>query len=169
LPHAWIVYDARQTTRDEALVLLSDGIVDPRKTVLLERSVADYDAPDDIAGDRIEFARYDPDRIDLRVQATAAGMLVMSEVFDSGWRAHVDGNPVSIHAADGVLRALPIPAGDHRVTMRYEPTSLRYGVLISLMAAVAMALVWGALCVRELTRWRQSRRVDDRRPEETQG
>jgi uncharacterized membrane protein YfhO len=76
----------------------------------------------------------------------ADGLLILSDVFDDGWRAYVDGERVPISVADHVLRAVPLPAGEHTVELRYEPLSLRLGILISSLGFV-LGVVLAALAV----------------------
>jgi uncharacterized membrane protein YfhO len=68
---------------------------------------------------------------------------VLSEAYYPAWKAYVDGRPVPLYVADHVLRAVPVPAGEHTVELRYESWSLRVGMavsLISYLALIALAL-----------------------------
>jgi hypothetical protein len=149
LPRAWIVYSARQATPEEALKLLSSGEVEPRQTALLERQPPDLSPPEDSSSDRASVSTYEAGRIELNTTTGASGLLVLSEVFYPAWKAYVDGEPVPIYRADHLLRAVPIPAGEHAVELRYESRALKTGVAISLLAytalvglVIAKARVW---------------------------
>lgn len=150
LPRAWIVHSARQAQPQETLKLLSSGRVDPRRTVLLEQQPPPLAPVADASADRVMLTRYEAERIALRTSTSAAGMLVMSEVYYPAWKAYVDGRPVPVYAANAVLRAVPVPAGDHTVELRYESFALRAGVALSLLAYLALA----ALCVFAIRRRR---------------
>ena len=50
---------------------------------------------------------------------------VFSDVyFPWGWKATIDGNPAELARVNYVLRALQIPAGEHEITMQFDPDSL---------------------------------------------
>ena len=57
-----------------------------------------------------------------------------------GWKVTVNGTDAEMRRAQGVVRAVRIPAGDSLVRTKYEPWSLRYGAALSLMA-VLVALI----------------------------
>jgi len=79
----------------------------------------------------------------LEVEATACeggGMLVAGEAFDPGWRAEVDGAEVPVLRADLALRAVPVPAGTHRVRMTYSPRAQWPGIAVSAAAVVLLVL-----------------------------
>jgi len=60
-----------------------------------------------------------------------------------GWVAELDGAPAPILPADGLVRAVPFPAGRHRLVMRYEPWEARAGLaLTALGLALTAALAW---------------------------
>ncbi|MGH2561562.1 MAG: YfhO family protein, partial [Thermomicrobiales bacterium] len=148
LPRAWVVHDARQVARGEALPLLASRAVDPRRTALLEVAPPPLAQPSNPATDSVAFDRYEPDRLRLTVQTEAAGLVVVSEVYDPGWHAYVDDERTPLYVADHVLRAVAVPAGTHTVEMRYEPRSLRVGIAISAVFAVAVLVVFGAAAWR---------------------
>lgn len=83
----------------------------------------------------------------LAVEAEASGpaLLVVNDAFWPGWVAEVDGAPAAILAADGLVRAVPFPAGRHRVVMRYEPPEVRAGLWGSAAGLLLLAglAAWG--------------------------
>lgn len=139
LPRAWIVHSVRRANAREALELLSSGAVDPRRTALLEGGPPPrLEEPRDPTADRAWITSREPDSLSLQTATDAPGLLVLSEVKYPAWKAYVDGGPAPLRAADGLLRAVPIPAGEHTVELRYESGTLRWGIAISLTTAAAL-------------------------------
>jgi Bacterial membrane protein YfhO len=149
LPRAWIVHSAKRAKPEEALKLLSSGAVDPGQKALLERRPPSLARPDDASFDRALVTEYEAGRIQVKTTTGAPGLLVLSEVYYPAWKAYVDGEPALIYRADYLLRAIPIPTGDHTVELRYESWSLRVGVAVSLSAYVALV----AVAIAKARRW----------------
>ena len=143
-PRAWIVHDVRAVERGQALGQLTGGAVDPRRTALVEGNPPAVSAPAGPAAESARVTRYEPDAITIATEAAAPGLLVLGEVYSGGWRAYVDGEPADVLPTDHVLRGVPIPAGEHRVELRYEPASLRLGLPISALSAAAMIVAFAA-------------------------
>ena len=72
------------------------------------------------------------------------GYLVLAYTDYPGWHATVDGQPVEILRANYAFMALPLEPGRHRVILRYQPFSWKFGALIS---AIAVLLVIGMAMV----------------------
>jgi uncharacterized membrane protein YfhO len=77
-----------------------------------------------------------------------AGLLVISEIYyPAGWNATLDGKETEILRADYALRAVQIPAGNHKLELKFEPQSFFLGNKIMaissiiLMGISALALV----------------------------
>jgi uncharacterized membrane protein YfhO len=66
-------------------------------------------------------------------------VLVASEIHYPGWEATVDGQRADLYAADYLLRGLVLPAGAHRVEMRYTASAARTGAFISLACLLLVA------------------------------
>jgi hypothetical protein len=81
---------------------------------------------------------YAPGYARLRVQAPAAGYLVLTDSFYPGWRASVDDRPAPILRADLLFRAVAVPAGEHTVRFWFDPDSLKLGLALSLAALVVV-------------------------------
>lgn len=150
-PRAWIVHEARQAMPDRALDLLATGAVDPGRTVVLEALPPPLAWPPDPAAESTTIAHYAPDLVELDVTAGADGLLVVSEAYYPAWRAYVDGRPAPLYVANHALRAVPVPAGAHRVTLRYESATLQAGVAIS-GATAALLVVLMVVPVRRRRR-----------------
>ena len=144
VPHAWIVHDLRAVARGEALPLLTSGTVDPYRTALVEGPLPAAADPPPGAAEAARVTAYTPDRLTIATESAAPGLLVVSEIYESGWRAYVDGVPAPVLPTDHALRGVPLPAGEHVVELRYEPLSLRLGLLISGVAALLIAAICAA-------------------------
>lgn len=82
--------------------------------------------------------RLEDDLVALAVDARADGLLVVREGWGRGWRAEVDGRPAPVLPADALFRAVPVPAGRHEVTLRYEAPLRAHGAALGLVAWAAL-------------------------------
>lgn len=132
---------------DTALGLLAARAIDPRRMTVLAPG-QDAGAPPasgEWRAGSVRVERPSPEVWEIEVRGSSGGWLVVSEAWAPGWRAWVDGSEVPMARVDHALRGLPLPRGDSRVRMVYAPSSLRTGLLISVVALVA---------VLARTRWR---------------
>lgn len=158
LPRAWIVHDLRNVAPTTIFSSLRAGDVDPRRTALLSTNPPETGQPKDPSRDRAAIAAYEPDRIDVTTSSGAAGLLVLSEIDQANWHAYVDGKPGRVYQTDGILRGVPIPAGDHTVELRYDQPSLRFGLLVSAATALVVCLAVLALGLqRRRSRWQSGK------------
>ena len=146
LPHVWIASQAQVMTDDAAILgTLARPDFDPRQTVIIEQTPAEPlgDATNVTAGD-VSVTSYENNRLELMAQLSRPGWLVLSEIYYPGWLATIDGGPANLYQADYILRAVPVPAGQHRIILTFMPRSFVIGLLVSLaslMILAALALV----------------------------
>jgi hypothetical protein len=93
----------------------------------------------------VELLARAPARWELAVTAPAAAVLEVANPYFPGWRAHVDGCSAAIDARPGQAVRVRVPAGAHRVELLYRPVSLAVGVLLALLAALALSAWASAL------------------------
>lgn len=158
LPRAFLVDSARVVpSREETLRLLQDPTFDLRAVVLLAQEpdpppdrpqpppvLAPADtlalAPADTLTAGVRLVRHTPREVVWEVSTDRDRWLVASEVYyPAGWTAQIGTEPVPIHQANHLLRAVRVPAGEHLVTMRFAPETDRLSIRI---AAVATAGVY---------------------------
>jgi hypothetical protein len=81
------------------------------------------------------------ERVEVQVEAAEPGLLVLADTDYPGWRAKLDGRPVRMERYEGLLRAVPMPAGHHVVSFAFEPASVRTGYAISLISLGILLLL----------------------------
>ncbi|HYE96321.1 MAG TPA: YfhO family protein [Rubricoccaceae bacterium] len=152
LPRAFFVDSAVVVEDDEAArARLLDPRLDLRRVaVLSEPPPQGFTAPADTgAATQVRLERFTPDEIVWRVRTDRPRLLVASEVFyPAGWRAFVGDQAAPILRANYLLRAVPVPAGQHLVTMRFAPERHRVGLLVSSVSSLLVylgAIVLGGL------------------------
>lgn len=126
---------------EAALNRLRSPAFDPRATAVVEGPVDFAPAAGQIERP-VKVLRYGLRDFEVETDAARPAFLVTSETYYPGWRAWVDGaekRPVLTNAA---FRGLAVPAGRHRVRMRFEPSSLWYSAWVTLAACLAVAAVF---------------------------
>ena len=105
------------------------------------------------AAGSVSVTQYTPGHIVLNVDAARQSLLVIAESYYPGWRATVDNHPAAVLRANYISQGLVIIPGKHKVELRYEPGSFRYGALVSLLGMASLLALWAwALVGRK--RWR---------------
>jgi Bacterial membrane protein YfhO len=85
-----------------------------------------------------------PEALTIETSSSDPSYLVLSDSFDPGWSAKVDGHPAPIRPAYIAFRAVYLPAGPHRVDFKYRPAGFRLGLILSSIGLVVclVLLVW---------------------------
>jgi hypothetical protein len=76
-----------------------------------------------------------------RIDDPDGGVLVWRETFYRGWKARLDGEETPILCADGLFQAVAVPPGRHEILFRYTPAGLPTGLVLSLLAGLAVLTV----------------------------
>lgn len=85
-----------------------------------------------------------PERIELETASDDPSYLVLTDTFDPGWRATVDGDEKPIRPAYVAFRAVFLQPGKHIVIFTYTPKYYREGLATTATGCVwiLIALVW---------------------------
>ncbi|CAA9576694.1 MAG: hypothetical protein AVDCRST_MAG87-2930 [uncultured Thermomicrobiales bacterium] len=128
---AWVVHDVRPNNDGEGLAQLASGAADGRTVAFIDGALPEVSPPAAGAVESVTITGKENNRLSADVVASAPGLAVFSEVYEEGWKAWVDGEPIDILRTNHALRGVPIGPGEHTVEFRYEPESIRIGLLIS--------------------------------------
>ena len=89
----------------------------------------------------IELVAYEPNYLKYEVSSDKGGTVVFSEIYYPGWKSTIDGQEVAHGRANYILRAMNVPAGQHVVEFRFDPTSLHVTENIAFVALGLLALL----------------------------
>ncbi|RYZ00509.1 MAG: hypothetical protein EOO11_01250 [Chitinophagaceae bacterium] len=151
---AWFVRNLA-TVKDASAEMRALDNFDPRATAFVR------EANRPAAGNGTVFSgegtvtllKNENDVITYKTSSPAPQFAVFSEVYyAAGWKAFIDDKELSIARVNYVLRGLPVPAGDHTITFRFEPPAYVKGhgitsiftVLLLLLLAAGIFLEWRA-------------------------
>lgn len=151
LPHAFFPDSVVRVTDPEEAASRTRSLSDPGALAVVEPM---GEETTDLVGGRgtAEVLRWDPDRVEVDVQAQRGGLLFVSEIWHPDWRASVDGDPVTVHRVNGAFRGVVVPPGSHRVRWTYRSPTVRAGALVSIGSLVLVIGLIVGLPVRRRAR-----------------
>ena len=131
----------RSTSRFDAI---TNGNFNFREAALVERSGPWAKEFSDLKPGRVEQKvtriEYGADVNSLAIDlwSEREALLVVTDAWYPGWRATVNGRAAPIAEVNAFQRGIRVPAGNSSVVMRYEPWTVRAGILVSLAALIAV-------------------------------
>ncbi|HEX8143153.1 MAG TPA: YfhO family protein [Pyrinomonadaceae bacterium] len=144
LPRAWLVAEAEAVDGEEALRRIrgeSASGFDPRRTALLEippQEMPVLPGGPVSSGSDARITTYEANALEIETVSEASSVLILSEISYPGWIATVDGAQATLYTTDFLLRGVAVPAGRHRVVMRYTAPAARNGAFVSLSTLVLL-------------------------------
>lgn len=118
---------------------------DPATTVVLDEDAILEPAGDDGRPDsapRLTLSRNAPGSLEMRIeQNDRPGFLVVTDAWDSGWQAAVNGRPEPVLRANHCFMAVGVPAGETVVTLSYKPGVFTLGAWISILSLLGVVAI----------------------------
>ena len=153
--NAWFVQEVKTVENADAEIASLDAI-NPLQTAVVDKRFADDlkgftpSASDSTAS--IVLDSYRPSHLTYTSKTNSEQLAVFSEIYyQPGWKATIDGKSAPHFRADWTLRAMRIPAGDHKIDFIFRPQGYvtasyvsnfsSFFVLLLLLAAIAYS-VW---------------------------
>lgn len=92
----------------------------------------------------IRLVAYAPNRLVYTSKSDQRQFAVFSEIwYPKGWDAFIDGQPLNYLCVDYLLRGAEIPAGEHRIEFRFQPSIYKTGNTLSLIGSLLLLAVLG--------------------------
>jgi membrane protein YfhO len=159
-PFAYLIYEARTVPNDaEALQMSSAADFNPRQTISLNQNpgiTISAPRPPDASASVTEFK---PEAITIHVNTPTNAILSLAHPDYPGWQAALDNQPTTLLRAYGAFTAIAVPAGQHTVTLTYDPLSYRIGSTISLIAWGGLAILGFVFAIRRMTLYARNQRA----------
>lgn len=128
----------------DSIIPTETAVVDARFKDVLKGTTESY--KDSLSS--IRLTSYAPNRLTYETNNAQDGIAVFSEIYyPNGWHVTIDGQPAELARADYILRTMYVPAGQHTIEMRFDPTSLHvtegiaYGALALLVIGIIVAVL----------------------------
>jgi hypothetical protein len=143
LPRAFFV-DSTVTLhgRKEIFDYMKSGRFDPHRTAILEENAAIPIKAG--AGNSATLTSFDIHEIHVDAKVNQAGLMVLSEIYyPAGWKVFVDSRESKIFKTNYILRSVFLQPGEHKIVFKFQPTSYRLGVWISLSTMILLVALLG--------------------------
>lgn len=146
LPRAFVPGSVQRVASDtESLERMAQTAFDPRLIAYMTDESPGL--PAEIRGS-VSVQHETPGSVSLEADMATDGMVVLTDLWDTGWQADLNGNPVPIERVDVAFRGVRVPAGKHSIRMTYAPASLHSGISACLFAVLVLFLqVVGTICL----------------------
>ena len=140
--NAWIASDIKWVaTPNDEIDAIADTDVQNVAIVNNEfkNIVGDFNATP--AKGAIILVDYKPNELRYGFDSSKDELVVFSEIWTKkGWKMWIDGVEKPLLRADYILRAAIVPAGQHEIVMRYEPSIWRIGNAIQLITSLMILI-----------------------------
>ncbi len=94
-----------------------------------------------IKSNQLELDRFSSDFFSGSIVMPENGFLLLTIPYDRGWQATVDGQKQFIDTVDNSLMALELSAGEHVVSMSFEPYGFKDGVIVTLGSLAILLII----------------------------
>ena len=141
--NAWFVENIKWVSNPNE-ELLNLGETDLVKTAVINNSFKDQ-IPSTLDFDpsaQIELIEHEPNRLVYRSSAAKDQLAVFSEMYyGHGWISYIDDEETPHIRANYALRAMMVPAGEHIITFKFEPKTVKTGSAIALASSIILGFL----------------------------
>lgn len=119
---------------------MGEGMFDPLKTAVIRATYKNELGNSPIGKDSsatVKLTQYGLDEMSFTSNNSQAGLAVFSDIYyNKGWKAYVDETETPIIRANYVLRAVKVPAGQHKIEFRFRPESFYNGQKVAIVSSI---------------------------------
>lgn len=140
-PHAYIVPNAIVVKNKKELTdNLTNKSFNYKNSILLEK-YPHYPIKNSSSYQPVNITSFSPNKVELSVSLKESGFLVLSDIWDYGWKAYDNGKKTEVLKANGIFRSIYLKEGNHSVVFIYQPDSYGIGKKITLFALFSIILL----------------------------
>ena len=154
LGNAWFVSSIKMVANADSEIAAMSNF-NPGNTVIVDERFKDkingfsFNTQDSTA--QIVLTDYKPNHLTYKFSGKSEQLAVFSEIYyDKGWNAYIDGKLSDYFRANYVLRAMRLPAGEHTIEYKFEPSVVINGEKIAFAGSIFILLLCAAAIVKEV-------------------
>jgi len=143
--NAWFVSDTMIVENADAEIASLD-MIDPMQTAVIDERFAEYlkdftPSQHDYTAS-IVLESYRPSHLIYTSKTNSEQLAVFSEIYyQPGWKATIDGRPAPHFRANWTLRAMLVPAGEHRIEFEFKPEGYIKAAYVSNISSFLVLLL----------------------------
>lgn len=144
------LYPERVETIDDDTVRLqklADASFDPREVAYVEVELPELARASGYA----VIQREQPQRVEIALDMQTPGLVVLSDLWDVGWNAELDGEEVPILRVNHAVRGVLAPPGSSTPVYRYASRSCRRRAALADASALVVT-IWCGIVLRATRR-----------------
>jgi hypothetical protein len=148
MPHVALIgrYRVREK-RNAIFTAMREPAFNPRHEVILEQEPKPRPADSDKAAGSARIIKETTDSLTIEADTPQPAILLITDVYTPSWQAVALPGSTQTHydlmPANYVLRAVPLAAGHHRLSVEYRPSAFYLGEKISVGALLCFIAVFG--------------------------
>jgi hypothetical protein len=149
---AWFVKEIKVVANaDSEMAALTD--LNPAIVAVTDKKCESYLSgfrPEPDSSASIKLVNYLANHLTYETRASTEQFAVFSEIYyDKGWNAYIDGKLTPHIRVNYILRAMRVPAGNHKIEFKFEPDVYKTGENIALAGSIILLLLLGFSLFRE--------------------
>jgi hypothetical protein len=130
--------------------LLYLGSIDPRKQALLSPTDIQEIGRKFLSRADIALKSYRANRVVVTSSSEDTAFVVLADQHYPGWKARIDGEGTALYKANGILRGVDVPPGDHTIVFSYAPYKIYASMALG--GTTAFALMYLSIARRRTHR-----------------
>jgi hypothetical protein len=137
MPRAFIPESVIEGSVDDGFEAVENG-ANPQETTIVLNAPGARSGTTGTAEIQIDL----PELVQVKTVASQNGFLILADSWYPEWKVTVDGEQAILYRANGWMRGVEIPSGEHTVVFSYSSRNVVTGGIVSLAAALLVLLLF---------------------------
>lgn len=119
-----------------------DSSFDLKKTLILEEKISPEMELAEDNNNTVKIEKYQSNKVSFLTSSKTNTLLFLSDTYSKEWGARIDGQESKLYRANLAFRAVPVPAGGHRVEFYYKGVAFSKGLQISILSLAVLIILY---------------------------
>jgi len=139
LPRTYIAYNHLLVSDNQSIKALESKNFNPYSQVIIEKkAIENLENKNEQPIKKAEIIEYSANKVVIKAQANRSGILVLTDNYDTGWKAEVNNKEENILRVNGIFRGVIIPEGESKIVFRYLPENFYIYMLITIFSLLIL-------------------------------
>lgn len=156
LPRAYITKQVIKASDDETLKLLKEENFPIETSSISDEFEYSNKLSENLKADAI-YTPITNSHVLIKTTSNLDAYLVVLDTFFPGWEAKIDGKATPIYRTNYSFKGMMLPKGNHIVELIYNPDSIKYGAIISVLSLIMIVLILFFPLLKRYYDFRQNR------------